>query len=134
MDPTSNIVELIKLAWAAIGPLVGWFVGRSSIRRQIKRRKEAIIRDLSGLPIECKAILIYFYDQHTHTLRTDPSSPPMLVLIQRGIARRGPGGGTYKAVDCYVSISSDIWEAMDDWVISDPDIIAIRENALQSRQ
>ena len=120
----SSIVDLIKLAWTRI-----------AARRQMKRRKKAIIRDLTGLPIECKAILINFHDQHTHTLRTDPSSAPMRVLIQRGIARRGPGGGTYDAVDCYVSIRTDIWEAMDEWAVSDPDIIAIiRETALQFRQ
>src|SRR3990170_4413027 len=106
--PDSNIVELIKVAWSIIAAPFGWFVGRFAARRQMKRRKEAIIRDLTGLPIECKAILAHFHDQRTHTLRTDPSSPPMLVLIQRGIARRGPGGGTYNAVDSYVSIRADI--------------------------
>lgn len=125
--PDSSIVEVIKWGWTAIAaPVFGWFAGRFAARGQMKRRKKAVIRDLAGLPIECKAILIDFHDKHTHTLRTYPGSPPMRVLMQRGIASRGPGGGTYDAVDCYVSIHPDIWEVMDDWAATDRDIIASR--------
>jgi hypothetical protein len=130
-DHTSSIFEIVKWAWPlVVAPVLGWFGGLFAARRQLKRRKKAIIRELSGLPIECKAILANFHDQRAHTLRTDPGSPPMLVLMQRGIAKRGPGGGTYEAVDCYVSIRSDIWEAMDDWIVSDLDIITIRAEHL----
>jgi len=117
-----------------VAPILGWFAGLFAARRQMKRRKKAIIRDLAGLPIECKAILIHLHNQHTHTLRTNPGSPPMRVLMQRGIMERGPGGGTYDAVDCYVSILPNVWEVMDDWVSVEPRIVEVRECALQFTQ
>ena len=130
-----NLFEIIKWTGTVIAaPVFGWFGGLFAGRRQMKRRKKAIIRDLAGLPIECKAILIDFHDKHTHTLRTDPGSPPMCLLIQRGIAERGPGGGTYDAIDCYVSILPDVWEVMDDWATFDPGVTEARKYALQFRQ
>ncbi len=130
--PDSSLLEVIKWAWTAIAaPVFGWFAGLFAARRQMGRRRKVVIRDLAGLPVECKAILIFFHDQRSHTIRTDPGSPPMRVLMQRGIASRGPGGGTYDAVDSYVSIHPDIWEVMDDWVRSDRDVAAAREYATQ---
>lgn len=133
--PDSSIFEIIKWAWTVIAaPVLGWFAGLFAARRQMKRQQKAVIRDLAGLPIECKAMLIHFHDHHTHTLRTDPGSPPMRVLMQRGIASRGPGGGTFDAVNSYVSIHPDIWEVMDDWAASDRDIVPAREYARQCFQ
>lgn len=119
-DSDSSVTEIIKTGWTLIvAPVFGWFAGKLGARRQIKRQKKAIIQDLVGLPMECKAILVQFLAQKAHTIRTDPGSPPMCVLIQRGIVDRGPGGGTYDAIDCYMSIRPDFWEVMDDWVFWD---------------
>lgn len=130
--PDSTVFEVIKWVWTAVtAPVLDWIAGRFGARQQMKRRRRAIIRDLEGLPIECKAILLEFHNQHTHTLRTDPGSPPMRVLMQRGIARRGPGGGTYDAVDSYVSIAPAVWEVMDDWVAADQQISTAADDATQ---
>jgi hypothetical protein len=125
----SVIIEAIKSGWTLIvAPVLGWFGGVFASRRQLKLRRKVIIRDLAGLPIECKAILIQFHDQRTHTLRADPYSPPMCVLVDRGIMIRGPSGGTYDAIDKYMSIHPNIWEVMDDWSATDQSINMVRQS------
>ena len=37
----------------------------------------------------------------------------------------GPGGGTYDAVDSYLTVKPYIWELMDDWVLDDAASIAV---------
>lgn len=74
---------------------------------------------MSGLPPECKAVLIEFYENGTHTMRGDPLAPPMKILIRQSVITIGSGGGTYDAIDRYLSIPLHIWEVMDDWVVMD---------------
>ncbi|NMG31276.1 super-infection exclusion protein B [Aromatoleum evansii] len=93
--------------------------------RSAKRRKKNIITLLSGLPPESKAVLIDFYEQGTHTRRTDPGDPAVRVLVSSGFLLPGPGGGTYDAIDSYLTIKSNIWEVMDDWVVMDATSIAM---------
>ena len=128
-DTESSIFEVIKWAYVAIvAPLFGWLGGAFAARRTAKRRKKAIFRELSGLPKEAKAILVDFHNQGTHTLRGDPSAPIMRVLIQRRIIVEGSGGGTYDAVDRYLSITPQVWEEMDDWIRSDISLVGLKES------
>ncbi|HDZ01490.1 MAG TPA: hypothetical protein ENH52_08515 [Nitrospirae bacterium] len=108
-----------KLKWlfvAIVLPLFAWLVKRIVATHNRKRRKETIIKHLCGLPSESKAILIDFYNKGTHTIRGDPYAPPIEVLVSQGIITRGPGGGSYNAVNRYLTIRPHIWEVMNDWV------------------
>ncbi len=112
-----------------LGAIGGWFRAWWVEWRSAKRRKKNIITLLSGLPPESKAILVDFHQKGTHTSRTDPGDPAVRVLVNSGFLVIGPGGGTYDAVDRYLTIKPDIWEVMDDWVISDAVSIAyVQEN------
>lgn len=116
--------EAIQWVYVAIvAPLLGAFGGwlRSwwSEWRSAKRRKKNIVSLLSGFPPESKAVLIDFHQNGTHTRRTDPGNPAVRVLVNSGFLVIGPGGGTYDAVDRYLTIKPDVWEVMDDWVVSD---------------
>lgn len=84
-----------------------------------KRRRKSLIQHLSGLPPESKAVLIDFHQNGTHTRRSDPTAPAAKVLIQQGLVKIGPGGGTYDAVDRYLTIVPDVWEVMNDWISAD---------------
>ena len=109
-------VALISPLFGAVG---GWFSSWIGKWRSSKRREKGIVSHLSGLPLESKAILIDFHQNGTHTRRADPSSPAIRVLISSGLVAIGTGGGTYDAVDSYITISPEVWEVMDAWVASD---------------
>ena len=112
----SGWFEKIQWGWTALGAALGWCGTVISGFLKRKRKKTDLINLLLGLPPECKVILADFRKQGTHTMRTDPLSPPMNVLSSMGITELGPGGGTYDAVNRYVTIRPDIWEVMDDWL------------------
>jgi hypothetical protein len=133
---TEGNLQILQWVWTAIAaPLIGWFAWILAAQRKAKRRKKAILARIIGLPMECKSILVQFHDQRAHTLRADPESPPIRVLVNRRIMTLGPGSGEYHAIDAYVSILPDVWEVMDDWTAIDPDILTAREYAAKpSRQ
>ena len=105
---------------AIVAPLLGWLGGWFHSWRRGKRRKKAILAELSGLPPEAKSVLVDFYHQGTHTLRGDPFAPIVKLLVSRGHIAVGPGAGSYDAVNRYLSITPHIWEVMPDWVFVDP--------------
>ncbi len=107
-----------------LGAVGGWLRAWWVEWRSAKRRKKNIITLLSGLPPESKAVLIDFHQKGTHTSRGDPLDPAVRVLVNSGFVVVGPGGGTYDAIDRYLTIKPDIWEVMDDWVVSDAVSIA----------
>ena len=76
-----------------------------------------------GLSPECKDILINFFENGFHTLRGGPLTPPVRLLVKQGILFVGPGGGTYDAVDSYVSVSKNVWGVMNKWVNKDTEVI-----------
>lgn len=127
-----DLVETGKWLWVAIvAPVLGWIAGLGGGRLAAKRRKKARIAHLRGYPPEIKTELIQFYVQGTHTVRGDPGSPAMLVLREQGVVKAGPGGGTYDAIDRYLTIRSDLWEVMDDWVASDLIALKLMQDALE---
>jgi len=111
-----TILDAGKWIGGAIVVAGGWIAGRWTLRRSRRERRNRIIKHLHGLPDECKAVLLEFYKQGVRTLRGAPHDPPMRVLISQGIVNRGPGGGTYDAVDSYLSIKPEVWDVMDSWV------------------
>ena len=111
-----TILEAAKWVGGGITLAGGWIVGRWSLRRSRRERQKKIIKYLHGLPNDCKVVLAEFYQHGAHTLRGDPHDPPMRFLISQGIITQGPGGGTYDAVDSYLSIKPDVWDVIDAWV------------------
>jgi len=113
-------LDTAQFLWGAIiAPVLAWLGYFIRSVWKSKRRKKALIKFLGGLPVEAKAVLIDFYKEGTHTMRGDPYCPPVSLLVERGVMSRGPGGGGYDAVDRYLSIRPDIWEIMDNWIVSD---------------
>ena len=110
-------IETFKWLYGIIiAPFIAWagVAIRNRIRR--KRRRESNIRFLAGLPPECKSALIEFYKNGTHTMRGDPLSPSIKVLVREGVIKIGPGGGTYDAIDRYLTVVPGVWDVMDDWL------------------
>jgi hypothetical protein len=119
MEP-ATILEAGKWLFVAIvAPVFGWLGGAGRGWRAAKRRKKALIDQLTGYPPEAKAVLIDFHYNRTHTQRGDPGAPAVLLLMQKGILQVGPGGGTYDAIDRYLTIHPKVWEVMDDWLVRD---------------
>lgn len=111
--------QLKWLIGAIVAPVAGWLGLIWSRRRTAKRRKKAVIRHLSGYPPDAKAKLIDFHLQGTHTKRGDPGDPIIELMAQQGVLKIGPGAGGYAAVNRYLTINSQVWEVMDDWIASD---------------
>lgn len=129
---TATVFEILK--WVlptVVAPLLGWAGGVFAIRRSAKRRKKVLISNLSGLPYEAKAVLIDFYMQRTHTQRGDPGAPVIRLLVEEGVLKVGPGGGTYDAIDRYLSIVPQVWEVMDDWVVVDIGLLELFQPAAE---
>jgi hypothetical protein len=130
-------IEFIQWLYVAVvapvlGAVGGWLRGIFLDWRAAKRRNKGLITLLSGLPPESKAVLIHFHDHGAHTLRLDPSDPAVRVLSSAGLMVIGPGGGTYDAVDSYLTIRPDIWQVMDDWIAHDAEaIVRVRARFLE---
>ncbi len=126
--------DLSVLQWlyvAIIAPLLGWVGGWLHSLSRKRRKTKAIVSHLSGLPAEAKAVLIDFNFQGAHTLRGDPCSPVVRLLVAQGILSVGPGGGTYDAIDSYLTIRPDIWEAVETWINTDIGVIPLIEEFLE---
>ncbi len=116
-----------------VAPLLGWLGGWFQHWHRQRRKTKTIVSRLSGLPPEAKSVLIEFNFQGVHTLRGDPGSPVVRLLVEHGVLSVGPGGGTYDAVDRYLTIRLDVWEAMDDWIKTDVGVIPLLEQFLEKR-
>lgn len=121
MEPKSTellptIIDAVKWLSGAIIAGAGWFAGRWALRRSRRQKREQLLRYLDGLPSESKAVLLEFHDKGVHTLRGAPYDSPIRLLISHGVLIHGPGGGTYDAVDSYLTIRHDVWGVMDEWV------------------
>lgn len=130
-------IGLDFLQWlyvALIAPVLGWLGGVFGGAWKERRKSKAVIKHLCGLPPECKKILIEFFESRSHTLRGDPLSPPVRLLINQGIVVMGPGGGTYDAVDRYLSVVPHVWKVMEKWAATDEfvlqEMIKAREEEL----
>lgn len=103
----------IEIATAAAG---GWLA--QDVRAWIRGRIQAArTRDqwgsyIAGLPPECLDLLGDFVTAGSHTMRANPSEPAMRLLIQRGLVIPGPSGGTYSAVDRYLTLRPDVWDVL----------------------
>jgi hypothetical protein len=115
-DQLSTILDAAKWIGGGIVAIGSWLAGRWALRHSQRERRKRIVRHLHGLPNECKAVLLEFHEKGAHTLRGDPYAPPMRVLISQGVVTHGPGGGTYDAIDCYLTVKSEVWDVMDRWV------------------
>ena len=113
----SLIFEAVKLAIGPIGAGLGWFAGRWALRRSRKQRRERLIRFLDGLPAEAKAVLVHFHENGTHTMRGDPLDRTIEFLITNGVLVAGVGGGTYDAIDRYLTVRPDVWEVVQKWAV-----------------
>jgi hypothetical protein len=60
-----HILEILKWLWTAIFIPIPIIIGKEISRR---RRKDSLIKFLSGLPPELKMVLKCFQDNKTHTL------------------------------------------------------------------
>lgn len=108
---------------AVVAPLFGWIGGVFGAVWKKKKKAKEIVKFLCGLPPESKEVLIEYYERGTHTLRGDPLAPAVKLLVKQGILLIGPGGGTYDAVDRYVSVSPKVWAVMDKWAREDEEVI-----------
>lgn len=127
-------IDFSALQWlyvAIVAPLLGWVGGWFRSWFLERRKANEVIAHLCGLPLEAKAELVQFNFHGSHTLRCDPMSPPVRLLIDQGVLRRGPGGGSYDAVDSYLTVRADIWKVMDTWVRRDKSIIPVLEEFLE---
>lgn len=113
----------VAIVAPVLGVLGGWLRAWWVARRDAKRRRDFLVAWITGLPDEVKSVFIYFYDHGTHSCRGDPSSPPIKFLIHCRVIHVSTGGGGYEAVDSYLTIRPDIWKVMDDWIVSDIDVV-----------
>ena len=146
-DPES--FEATKWRWTAVvAPVFRWVAGllptrakggRSNaaipfnVQQQNSLRNEAILRTLTGLTIESKAVLVYFYDHSSSARRFDSFIPGAWDLEQLGIINIGDGGGIYDVSDKNTTVTHQYWVALADWVVSDPAIAEARMRAIQFR-
>lgn len=130
-------IDLSAIQWlyvAIIAPVLGWLGGWFQSWNRQRRKAKTIVSHLSGLPPEAKSVLIDFNFQGAHTLRGNPGDPATRLLVKQGILSVGPGGGTYDAVDSYLTVRLDIWEAVDDWIKTDITVIPLLEEFLEKRK
>jgi hypothetical protein len=112
----SVILDTAKWASVPISAVVGWFAGRWKLRRSRKERRERLIKYLDGLQVEAKAVLVRFHENHTHSMRGNPGDRTIAFLIANGVLVQGVGGGTFDAIDCYLTVESRYWEVLSDWI------------------
>lgn len=112
--------ELVKwVLFAVVSPLLVWIGGVLRGRNAERRDRDRRMRFLRGLPSQNKAVLVEFCVQGTHTLRLDPTADGCKLLVAQQILIAGPGGGSYDAVDRYLTIAPEYWELMDEWARRD---------------
>lgn len=102
-----------------LAPVLGWFGGRWGTWRKERKERGVLIKWLKGLPVEAKNLLVEYHLEGTHTLRVGPLEPIVMLLEKHGVLVRGPGGGTYDAVDSYMTIPPRFWDVIAEWVKSD---------------
>lgn len=106
-------------------PFFAWLFGHVAGRRRARARRRGLIGRLTGLPDELKAVLVDFHMQGAHTLRGDPSAPAIRQLRLMKLVLVGEGGGTYDAVDAYLTVAGEVWDVIGEWVERDPAVARI---------
>jgi hypothetical protein len=114
----SLILKTAQWALAPVSAVIAWFARGWAIRRSKERRREQILALLNGLPPETKAVLVHFYEHGTHTMRGNPGERIIEMLINARILRQGVGGGTYAAIDCYLTVRPEGWKFLELWADS----------------
>jgi len=113
-------LQLLQWVYTALAaPLLGWLGGWMHSRYKARQTIKAKVDFLSGMPSECKCELLVFKLHRTHTMRGDPGSPPIRLLERMGVVVIGTGGGTFDAVDRYISVRPAYWSVFDDWLKRD---------------
>lgn len=130
-------IDIGTIQWVyvtLIAPVLGWFGGWFHSWNGKRRKTKAVVAYLSGLPPEVKAELVNFHFHGAHTLRGDPTAPTVSLLVSQGLLSVGPGGGTYDAIDRYLTVRADVWEAMNPWIVTDHKVIGLMEEVLEKSQ
>lgn len=124
-------IDLLQWLYVVIiAPVLGWLGGWFQSWSGKRRKTKALVAYLAGFPPEAKAKLVEFYYHRAHTLRGNPMDPVVRLLVRRQVLSVGPGGGTYDAVDSYLTIRSDVWEVMNNWMVDDLVAIQLLEEFL----
>lgn len=119
-------IQLLQWVYTALAaPLLGWLGGWMHSRYKAKKTMKARVDFLSGLPPECKCELLVFKLHGAHTMRGDPGSPPMRILERMGVVVIGTGGGTFDAVDRYISVKLSYWTTLDEWLRKDTEAVVL---------
>jgi len=119
----TQLLQWIYVAVAA--PLLGWLGAWLHQQNKARRSRKARVEFLRGLPEEAKLCLLGFYHNKTHTMRGDPGAPVVRYLTQMKVLHVGTGGGTFDAVDRYLTVMSAYWSIFDRWLVADPDAIRL---------
>lgn len=125
-------MQLLQWVYVAIAaPALGWIGGWLQQQNKVRQSRKARITFLKGLPDEAKLCLMSFYHNKTHTLRGDPNEPVVRYLTQMKVLHVGTGGGTFDAVDRYLTVMSAYWVVLDRWLLADPIALRLMTEHLQ---
>jgi hypothetical protein len=103
--------ELFRWGWATILlPVFAWIWTRMAL----KRRRQALLAEIKGLPVEAKAILRGFYENRTHTMAGNSDHPGVCILVDMGMMRPGPARSMNYTVHTYFTIRADVWKVIND--------------------
>lgn len=128
-------LQLLQWVYTALAaPLLGWLGGWMHSRYKAKQTIKARVDFLSGMPPECKCELLVFKLHRTHTMRGDPGRPPMRLLERMGVVVIGTGGGTFDAVDRYISVKHSYWTMLDEWIRKDTEAVVLMTEIAEEMQ
>jgi hypothetical protein len=114
VDSQSNF-EMLKWMWPSLFvPVFGWAFWRFCAWRAEKRRRDAMLAAIKGLPAEAKDILIGFYKEGTHTMSGNLDHHGMMVLLSRGLVSNDPRGMTNYTTHDDFTIRPDVWDVIND--------------------
>jgi len=72
-------------------------------------------------------VLVEFHEHDFEGLAGDAESPPVRLLIAKGVLRDDGGAGGYEWVNRYISVNPDFCECLREWFNTDtsvPDVAA----------